>query len=155
MVRDHRLHPRHVPDRLLAPGQEQGRSEHDRAPGEDGEVHPLVVVHLEHEREHDHGHRGPHIEGHPELRLAQPHVVEAVDGRVHQGEHDRRRRGDHGSEAAVRHGVGEGVNRERSRFRGREMRFRIRTPAQRVPSVWSSSSSLAGTADPRPLPYSV
>ncbi len=106
MVRDHRLHPGHVLHRLLASRQPQAEREQDGAPAEDGEVDGLVVVHLQHEGQHDHGHRGAHVERHERLRVAPPHVVERVDGRVHQDEHDDRRGDDHREKARVRHAEG-------------------------------------------------
>lgn len=101
MVRDHRLHPRHIVHSPLAADQPQRQTENEGRADEDPHVDAAIRVVLQREREHDRGHGRAHDQRHPEPRLAEEDVVELKRVQVHQAEHDHRGRGDHGGQASV------------------------------------------------------
>ena len=90
MMRNHRPHVGHVVHRRLAAHEPQGHREHDHAAADDANVDAPILVHPEHERQHDDGHRRTHHQGHVGSCLAEVHVVELVGVQVHQAEHDDR-----------------------------------------------------------------
>jgi hypothetical protein len=64
-------------------------------------IAPLVLVHAEHEGQHDDGHRRTHDQRHPRPGLAEMNMCQFVGIQIHQAEHDERGTGDHPAKAGV------------------------------------------------------